>query len=116
MTLVHTAAARFFLDPSESAHDVELGIALLAARRAALSGRAPSWSDVEVAADLFGLRGRATPAIIADRRARFAGVAHSYATQRAFVDAVSDDAISQRPGVVAPLTPRPSTRAERMAT
>lgn len=114
LTLVHSALSRFILDSSESAHDIEVGVALIAARRAAQSGRAPSRSDVEVAADLFGLRGRATPAIVEDRRGRFAGVAHSYAAQRALVDTVSDAALSQRPGSVALLTPRPSTLAERV--
>ena len=105
--LVH----RLELAPNESVHDIEIGIALLAAKRAGLVGRAPSRSDVEVALDLFRFRGRADDAVASDRRRRFKGVAHSYETQRAFVDGVSDDALRQQIGAVRALVhftaPRP---------
>ena len=88
------------LGPHEASHDVEIGVALLAAKRAGLVGRAPSRSDVDVALDLFGFRGRVGGAVLHDRRHRFAGLGHSYARQRAFVDAVPDDALRQIPGRV----------------
>ncbi len=67
-------------------HDVELGVALIAAKRAGLVGRAPTLGDVRVAMDAFGLR---EPGVIDDTRARpFRGLAHSYVAQRALVDSV----------------------------
>ena len=88
------------LGPHESPHDVEVGVALLAAKRAGLVGRAPSRPDVEVALDLFGFRGRVGGAVLQDRRRRFAGLGNSYAMQRSFVDAVPDDALRQIPSRV----------------
>lgn len=81
-------------------HDVVVGVALLAAKRAALVGRAPCRSDVELALDLFGWRHEADGAVAADRVRRFSGLAHSYFAQRAFVDAVPTEALTQTPGQV----------------
>ena len=103
LTLAHAAHDRLFLTEGESAHDVEVGVALLAAKRAARMGRAPSRTDVDVAADIFGLRSRAGAGVIEDRKRRFAGLAESYAVQRALVDAVSDEVLAQSPGNVIPL-------------
>lgn len=67
-------------------HDVVIGIALVAAKRASLAGRAPTVYDVRAALDLFGFRTsepRTTPA--------FVGLAHSYVAQRRFVDDVTED-------------------------
>src|SRR6516164_4116254 len=67
------------LDEGESAHDVLLGVALVAAKRAALFGRAPCVYDVRFALDLWGFledTGSAQAASDrgATRRAAFSGI------------------------------------------
>jgi hypothetical protein len=101
------------LPTSIDRHDIEIGIALLAAKRAGLVGRAPTRTDAEVALDLFGFRGRAGDHVVADRISRFSGLAHSYAAQREFVDSVSDEALRQKPDhvtVAVSFTSSPSTK------
>ncbi len=67
-------------------HDVELGVALLAAKRASLVSRAPTRDDVALVLEHFGLDGAVSRA-----QARpFAGLAHSYVAQRRFVDAIGE--------------------------
>jgi len=102
LTLAERACEGLHL-PGEDHHDVVVGVAAIAAKRAAAVGRAPTSSDVEVAMDLFALRSDASAAVLADRRRRFAGVAHSYVAQRQLADAVPAEALSQRPGSVTPL-------------
>ncbi len=100
LTLVQRAIHELEFAPGESHHDLEVGIAALAAKRAALSGRAPCASDVEVALDLFELRVSASDRVLADRIVRFRGVGHSYFALRHFVDTVSDASLRQSPGAV----------------
>ena len=73
-------------------HDLVVGVALVAAKRASLAGRGPTVYDVRVVLDLFGLRahGDATGA-------GFAGLAHSYVAQRRFVDAVTEEQLFSQP-------------------
>lgn len=91
------------LDEGESAHDVLLGVALVAAKRAALCGRAPCVYDVRFALDLWGFLGDAddapgaSVARRATRKAAFSGVSHDYVTQRALVDGVTEDALCRPP-------------------
>lgn len=94
LTLAHRIVPECALTAHESRHDVEVGVALLAAKRAALAGRAPVRRDVEVALDLFGFRFRASDDVVRERRAAFAGVAHSYDRQRALVDSVPDERLA----------------------
>ena len=103
LTLAARAVHGLVLSNGESTHDLEVGVAALASKRAALAGRGPSKSDVEVVLDLFGLRLADVEDVVADRRRRFSGLAHSYFHQRAFVDAVPEAALSQSPGAVIPL-------------
>jgi hypothetical protein len=84
--VAHREVARLSFVHEHDRHDVELGIALIAAKRASLVGRAPTLGDVRVAMDHFGLRETGD---IDDARARpFCGLAHSYVAQRALVDSV----------------------------
>jgi len=69
-------------------HDVEVGVGLVAAKRASLAGRGPTVYDVRAVVELFGLK-EAT----VDACAPFAGLGHSYAAQRHFVDSVSEEAL-----------------------
>jgi hypothetical protein len=97
LTLAHRLAPRLTVAPGEDHHDAEVGVALVGARRAALAGRAPSIFDLEVAAGLFGLLGGAPDELVALRRQRFFGVAHSYDAQRALVDSVPEPALRLTP-------------------
>ena len=67
LTLAHSIVHDLTLAPNESAHDVEVAMALLASKRAGLVGRGPTKTDVKVALDLFRFRGRADATEAADR-------------------------------------------------
>jgi hypothetical protein len=86
-TIAQRECAKLNFAHSHDRGDVELGVALVAAKRASLVGRGPILDDVHVALDLFGLR--TSSMIERDQTACFAGLAHSYALQRQFVDAVT---------------------------
>ena len=63
LRLARRAEHELKLGPGESEHDVLLGVALIAAKRAAYFGRAPSVYDVQFALNLWGfLAGRAARA------------------------------------------------------
>jgi hypothetical protein len=79
------------LTEGESEHDVLVGCALIAARRAALFGRAPSIYDVELALVLGGFLVDAPAALVAARRQSFASVSHDYVAQRALVDSIPEE-------------------------
>jgi hypothetical protein len=85
------------LGEGESEHDVLLGVALVAAKRSALFGRAPSVYDVRFALNLWGF----LEDVPADRRAvrklAFSGVSHDYAVQRTLVDSVPEDTLRLSP-------------------
>ncbi len=68
-------------------HDVVVGIAAVAAKRASIVGRGPTLRDVHVALDFFGLR--TTSPVTRRTTQPFSGLAHSYAAVRRFVDGVS---------------------------
>lgn len=87
LTIAHREVAKLAFAHEHDRHDVETGIALVAAKRASLVGRGPILGDVQVALDIFGLRD--TDVIDHERCSSFAGLAHSYVMQRRFVDAVS---------------------------
>ena len=93
LTLAHRMAPRFHLVDGEHRHDAERGVALLASKRAALFGRAPSIYDLEVAAGLFGFLGDAPEDLVAHRKALFSGIGHDYVIQRELVDSVPVEAL-----------------------
>ncbi|HEY3941415.1 MAG TPA: hypothetical protein VGL60_02925 [Acidimicrobiales bacterium] len=106
---------RLRLAAGESAHDVIVGCAQLASRRAGLFGRAPTIYDVEMALRLFGFLDEAPPAtVVADRSRRFAGVAHSYGRRQALVASVPEALLRQpveQTGAGAALVPAPDGTA-----
>ena len=87
LTIAQRECAKLTFAHVHDRGDVELGVALVAAKRASLVGRGPTLDDTHVAMDLFELR--STPVVERDRTAPFAGLSHSYAAQRRFVDAVA---------------------------
>lgn len=93
---------RLHLVAGESAEDVLVGCALVAARRAALFGRAPSAPDLQVALALWCfLDPSPPPAVVAARRRAFPSAAHEYVVQRELVDAVPEDILRESAGEVA---------------
>lgn len=85
------------LDDGESAHDVLLGVALVAAKRAALFGRAPSVYDVRFALNLWGFLQDEPAERRTERKAAFSGVSHDYVAQRALVDSVPEETLRLSP-------------------
>ena len=86
------------LGEGESAHDAVLGVALIASKRAALFGRAPSVYDVRHALALWCFLDPDPPAgLRAARRAAFSAISHDYVAQRQLVDAVPEDVLRLSP-------------------
>jgi hypothetical protein len=88
LTISAHVLASFTFEHEHDRHDVELGIGLVAAKRASLVGRGPIPGDVRVALHIFAIEG---PTVAHVQCAPFVGIAHSYVAQRRFVDAVSAD-------------------------
>ena len=86
---------RLRLADGESAEDAVVGAALVASRRSALLGRAPTISDVEAALLVWGYLGQAPDELVAARRRAFAGVTHDYPVQRALADRVPEAVLRQ---------------------
>lgn len=91
MTLAERECAQLHVEGVDH-HDLVVGIALVAAKRASLAGRGPTVYDVRAALDHFGLRGHGSNATTA-----FAGIAHSYVAQRRFVDNVTEEQLFPQP-------------------
>jgi hypothetical protein len=89
LTIADRQCAKLTFEHPHDSHDVTLGVALVAAKRASLIGRGPTLGDVNVAMDYFSLR-EASPITRATTKP-FSGLAHSYAAQRRFVDAIPGD-------------------------
>jgi hypothetical protein len=81
----------------ESEHDVLLGVALVASKRAALFGRAPCVHDVRFALNLWGFLDQMPTELLAERRAEFSSIAHDYVAQRRLVDAVPEETLRLSP-------------------
>jgi hypothetical protein len=85
------------LGDGESEHDVLLGVALVASKRAALFGRAPCVHDVRLALNLWGFLDEVPAELLAERRAAFSSIAHDYVAQRRLVDAVPEETLRLSP-------------------
>jgi hypothetical protein len=98
LRLAHRFEDDLVLGEGESAHDAVLGVALIASKRAALFGRAPSVYDVRHALALWCFLDADAPAGLRQaRRAAFSAVSHDYVAQRQLVDAVPDDVLRLDP-------------------
>ncbi len=90
---------RLVLGAGEHVEDVLTGCALLASRRAASFGRAPTVYDVQAALAMWGFLGDRVDARLAEsRRLAFSGIGHDYASQRALVDRVPEAVLRMPPG------------------
>ncbi len=88
------------LGEGESEHDVLLGVALVASKRAALFGRGPCIYDVRLALNLWDFLGDAPADVKEKRRALFSSISHDYVAQRALVDSVPEEMLRQSPDEV----------------
>jgi hypothetical protein len=100
LRLAHRFEDELELGEGESAHDVLLGVALVASKRAALFGRAPCIHDVRLALNLWGFLDDAPAGVRSTRRAAFSSISHDYAAQRALVDAVPEELLRLGPDEV----------------
>jgi hypothetical protein len=85
------------LDEGETEHDVLIGVGLVASKRAAFYGRAPSVYDVRFSLNLWGFLDDAPAALRTERRAAFSAISHDYVAQRALADSVGDDTLRLSP-------------------
>ena len=70
-------------------------------KRAALFGRAPVMTDIDIAASLLGYKGEVDPAFVQWRTHAVQGANHEYEKRRAIVDAVPDAVLRMPPQVAA---------------
>ncbi|MBV8952426.1 MAG: hypothetical protein JOZ99_16255 [Actinobacteria bacterium] len=97
LTLVNRWRDRFRLAPLEHSDDAAAVIAEVAMKRAALFGRAPVATDVEVAMDLLGYADDLPPDVAQHRAHAVHGAGHNYARRRALVDRIPDDVLRLAP-------------------
>ncbi len=92
LTIADRECEKLDLERPQDRHDVTVGVALVAAKRASIISRGPTLGDVHVAMDLFGLR--TDSPVPSGTSRRFRGLSHSYPAQRRFVDAVTPDQLT----------------------
>ena len=100
---LHLAARfrdRLVLTEGEHADDVIAGALTIALRRAALYGRAPVSSDLELAFAVFGYLAAAPEELVQHRRRLFSGAAHDYSRQRAVAAALPEGTLRSTPSDV----------------
>jgi hypothetical protein len=100
LRLAHRFDDDLKLGEGESAHDVLLGVALVASKRAALFGRAPCIYDVKLALNLWGFLDVVPAGVQEKRREQFSSISHDYVAQRALVDSVPEETLRQSPDAV----------------
>jgi hypothetical protein len=96
LTLAHHFRDRLQVARPETVHDAEAVAAEVAIKRAALFGRAPVMTDLELVFALFGWLGGAPPDLVEWRRLAAAGAAHDYNKRRALVDRVGEDVLRRQ--------------------
>lgn len=91
---------RLHLAKGEHAEDAIRGCLTIALRRASMFSRAPVVHDLTIAFTIWGFLDTSAPAdLVAERRARFDGVAHGhhYAELRALADMVPETTLRMTP-------------------
>jgi hypothetical protein len=103
LTIAEGFRDRLCLAPGEHAEDAIAGAVAVATKRSSLFGRAPVVHDVVIGLTVWGLLDEdADEALVAERRSRFADIAHHhhYRERRAVADAVGDEVLRQTPDEV----------------
>lgn len=101
LRLAHRFESDVKLGAGETAHDIIHGAALIAAKRAARFGRAPSIYDVQFALSWWSLLAEVPAEHQSLRRSAFSAVSHDYVAQRALVDAIPEEMFRLQPADVA---------------
>ena len=97
MLLAQQFEERLELTEGERVEDVIPGCLGVALRRAALFGRAPVKTDLELAFTLWGFLGDAPDGLVEMRKPLFQGTAKAYLDQRAIVDRVAESTLRCTP-------------------
>jgi hypothetical protein len=92
LTIAHRECAKLTFEHPHDAEDVTVGVSIVAAKRASLIGRGPTLGDVQVALQYLGLL--TSSPVTRQTTTPFLGLAHSYAAQRRFSDAVPAEALT----------------------
>jgi hypothetical protein len=92
LTIAHRECAKLAFEHPHDEEDVTVGVSIVAAKRASLIGRGPTLGDVQVALEYLGLL--AASPVTRVTTTPFLGLAHSYAAQRHFSDAVPAEALT----------------------
>src|ERR1700722_13980478 len=100
LRLAHRFEHELQLGDGESEHDVLLGVALVASKRAALFGRAPCIYDVRLALNLWGFPHRCPAGLPEDASGTVLLISHDYVAQRALVDSVPEETLRLSPDEV----------------
>ena len=90
LTLAKRSRDRLRLEPSEHGDDAVAVVAELAMKRASTFGRAPTATDIDVAAELLGFSGPAPADVKSWRPGVIRGAHHEYVVRRRIADAVDD--------------------------
>jgi len=98
-TIAHREVAKLTFEHEHDRHDVEVGIAVVAAKRASIISRGPTLEDVRVAMSHFALGAKGEVSRFEARP--FAGLTHSWVAQRRFADAVTVEDLGVDADVVA---------------
>lgn len=97
LTLVNRWKERFRLAPNEHFDDAAAVVSEIAMKRAALFGRAPVATDIELAMDLLGYTSDLPPESGEARMRVVHGTGHDYPARRELVDRVPDDVLRLAP-------------------
>jgi hypothetical protein len=99
LSLAERFRDRLSVGPHESADDALAVIGEVAMKRAALFGRAPVMTDIDIAASLLGYKGEVDPGFAEWRTHAVQGAHHEYERRRAIVDGVPDGVLRMPPQV-----------------
>lgn len=100
LTLANRLRDRFVLAPHEDIGDAVALVAEIAMRRAAIFGRAPVITDVELGMQIMGYGEDADPDFVAWRKRAVHGAQHNYYERRALVDAIPVDILRLAPSAL----------------
>lgn len=100
LTLANRLRDRFALAPHEHPADAVTVVAEIAMRRAALLGRAPVITDVELGMQIMGYTGDADPEFVEWRVRAVKDAQHNYYERRALVDAIPVDILRLAPSAL----------------
>jgi hypothetical protein len=100
LLLAESFSDRLILEKGEEPKDVLRAATVLATRRAALFGRAPVATDIELGLSLLGCLGQGPQDLVSFRKEIVAGLSHHYREQRRLADLVPDATLRLSPAAI----------------